>query len=155
MDYDSKVRKCSSCKLALPSHLFKSEQSSFFYKTCLPCRYKKRLKYYCGASPSVSRIATLSNVPLSKREKSDKSIDQGEKKVISALISSNNPNLPNQPPQPFGNCISEDLLVLIPQAKWLSCVSEQSDHMFIASAVLTPLSLDRYTGSSRKYSVIN
>lgn len=48
MDFDTKVRKCSSCKLVLPSHLFKNEQSTFFYKTCLPCRYKKRLKYYCG-----------------------------------------------------------------------------------------------------------
>lgn len=155
MEYDSKVRKCSSCKLALPSHLFKSEQPTFFYKTCLPCRYKKRLKYYCGLSIFTSCVATLSNVPLSKREKSDKSSEQEERKVISASISSHNPSLSNQPPQPFGNCISEELLVLIPQAKWLSCVCEQSDHIFIASAILTPLSLDRYTGSSRKYSIIN
>ena len=47
MDEDSKVRKCSSCKILLPSHLFKHENSLSYYRTCLPCRYKKRLKYYC------------------------------------------------------------------------------------------------------------
>ena len=42
---------------------------------------------------------------------------------------------------------------VIPQAKWIACENVSSDHCFIASAVLTPLSLDHYVGTSRKYSV--
>lgn len=42
---------------------------------------------------------------------------------------------------------------VIPRAKWVASDFEASEHIFIASAVLTPVALDRYTGTSRKYSV--
>ena len=41
----------------------------------------------------------------------------------------------------------------IPHARWVATEFESSDHIFIASAVLTPIALEHYTGSSRKYSV--
>ena len=144
MDDSSKVRKCSSCKLVLPSHLFKSDTSNYHYKTCLPCRYKKRLKYY----------STLSNVPLSKREKttplSSDLLHRGQ---------SYNPE--STPPCEYSSTSSVNdltfkmqVISVIPQAKWVACENDATEHCFIASAVLTPLSLDHYVGTSRKYSVL-
>ena len=152
MEEESKVRKCSSCKLLLPSHLFKNEHSEYFYKTCLPCRYKKRLKYYCIISFYSSPLATLSNVPLSKREKSEFSLVQNNIHNTSsdADTSSTTSIVANEEDA----SISEKSSPVIPQARWINIETEEEDHVFIASAILTPVTLDRLTGSSRKYSVI-
>ena len=102
-----------------------------------------------------SLVATLSNVPLSKREKSDRSAEQGKRQTFNAFVSPYNNSFNMLPLLHADNCLSEDVLSIIPQARWIACVSDSLDHTFIASAVLTPLSLDRYTGSSRKYSVLS
>lgn len=152
MEDDSRVRKCSSCKLVLPSHLFKSDTSNYYYKTCLPCRYKKRLKYYCSFYLNILTLATLSNVPLSKREKSNSvlpEIQQSQKMPASDSVPSNGFTPLSENDLAFQMQIAS----VIPQAKWVACENVSSDHCFIASAVLTPLSLDHYVGTSRKYSV--
>lgn len=152
MEEESKVRKCSSCKLLLPSHLFKNEHSAYFYKTCLPCRYKKRLKYYCNVLIDSSQLATLSNVPLSKREKSEFSLAQSTMHNTSSDVdtSSTNSFVANEEDA----SILERPASVIPQARWVNIEMEEEDHVFIASAILTPVTLDRLTGSSRKYSVV-
>ena len=154
MDDSSKVRKCSSCKLVLPSHLFKSDTSNYHYKTCLPCRYKKRLKYYCIFFLVWLFVATLSNVPLSKREKTTS--------LSSDLLHRNQSYNPKStPPCEYSSTSSVNdltfkmqVISVIPQAKWVACENDATEHCFIASAVLTPLSLDHYVGTSRKYSVL-
>lgn len=49
--------------------------------------------------------------------------------------------------------LSSPSVLVIPHARWVVSNLDSSDHTFIASAVLTPVALDHYTGSSRKYSV--
>ncbi|KAK8810310.1 hypothetical protein WA538_002885 [Blastocystis sp. DL] len=141
MEDDPRIRKCSSCKLILPSQLFKNENTSYYYKTCLPCRYKKRLKYY----------STLSNVPLYKRDRGDELLEgDTEPSVNKGTLKT---EVEHDTPIDT-NTFPESIRSVVPSSKWIKRESTSSSHVFIASAVLTPITLEKYVGNSRKYSIV-
>ena len=43
---------------------------------------------------------------------------------------------------------------VVPYARWVPYESNPESHVFIASAVLTNATLEKYIGNSRKYSVV-
>ena len=149
MGEDLRTRKCSSCKLVLPSLLFRNENTSFYYKTCLPCRYKKRLKYYCWNYMLYWFLATLSNIPLYKRDHGDSFID------ADLSITTGDKDDSESSHDSFQNVSSPAIVKpVVPYAKWIICNEVQDTRVFIASAVLTPVTLDKYVGNSRKYSTV-
>ena len=49
---------------------------------------------------------------------------------------------------------SSDVRTAVPYARWVPYESDPETHVFIASAVLTTDTLEKYIGNSRKYSVV-
>ena len=131
---DTEVRRCSSCKVKLALSMFEDGSSSHVYKTCISCRYKKKLKYYCDLICALpDRIAST------KRVGSKKSKRNANKKSIDSSDTSPNPGSsiplqkkegidPLQGPTSICACAT-------PQSKWVPVPFDPSIKVVMASVV--------------------
>ena len=120
---DTEVRRCSSCKVKLALSMFEDGSSSHVYKTCISCRYKKKLKYYS----STKRVGSKK----SKRNANKKSIDSSDTSPnpgSSIPLQKKESIDPLQSPTSICACAT-------PQSKWVPVPFDPSIKVVMASVV--------------------
>lgn len=91
----------------------------------------------------------MSNIPLYKRDRGDSFTD------TDLSITTGDKDDSESSHETIHSSSSQDIIKpVVPYAKWVIRKETQDSHAFIASAVLNPVTLERYVGNSRKYSTV-
>lgn len=99
-------------------------------------------------------LATLSNVPLYKRDHWDLEAEEAGSTSKSAEDSKLQEITSDMNSSKSGITPTSINRTIVPHARWVPYERNPNSHVFIASAVLTNATLEKYIGNSRKYSVM-